>query len=122
MYVHVGNVRQGIRLANELQDKELFSDAGEILEQQKQYVEAAAMYLKGEQYERTADIYTRYLIKSDKSKITEAAVIMEKVCVKKCVCVFLRFICFMSFESDNSRGGQNPLHASKPTTHTQNHT
>jgi hypothetical protein len=33
----------------------------------------------------------------------------------------LRYICFMSFESDNSRGGQNPLHASKPTTHTQNH-
>ena len=37
------------------------------------------MYIKGEQYERAADMYTRHLIKGDKSKITEAAVIMEKV-------------------------------------------
>ena len=54
-------------------------DAGEILEHQKQYAEAAAMYIKGEQYERAADMYIKYLIKGDKNKISEAAVIMEKV-------------------------------------------
>lgn len=37
------------------------------------------MYIKGEQYERAADMYIRHLIKGDKSKITEAALIMEKV-------------------------------------------
>jgi tetratricopeptide (TPR) repeat protein len=37
------------------------------------------MYIKGEQYERAADMYIRHLIKGDKNKITEAAVIMEKV-------------------------------------------
>ena len=70
---------QGIRLANNLNDVLLFADSGEILEQQKQYSEAAAMYIKGEQYERAADMYIRHLIKGDKNKITEAAAIMEKV-------------------------------------------
>jgi WD repeat-containing protein 19 len=37
------------------------------------------MYIKGEQFERAADMYIRHLIKGDKNKITEAAVIMEKV-------------------------------------------
>ena len=37
------------------------------------------MYIKGEQYERAADMYIKYLIKGDKNKISEAAVIMEKV-------------------------------------------
>ena len=64
---------------NNLNDVLLFADSGEILEQQKQYAEAAAMYIKGEQYERAADMYIRHLIKGDKSKITEAAAIMEKV-------------------------------------------
>ena len=72
-------VIQGIRLANNLNDVLLFADSGEILEQQKQYSEAAAMYIKGEQYERAADMYIRHLIKGDKNKITEAAAIMEKV-------------------------------------------
>jgi len=38
--------RQGILLVNELDDKQLFVDSGDILEQQKQYSEAAAMYIK----------------------------------------------------------------------------
>ena len=62
-----------------MNDVLLFADSGEILEQQKQYAEAAAMYIKGEQYERAADMYIRHLIKGDKNKITEAAAIMEKV-------------------------------------------
>jgi WD repeat-containing protein 19 len=77
--LRLGNIRQGIRLANELDDKQLFLDSGSILEMQKQYSEAASMYLKGLQYEKAALIYTKYLIKNDKGRISEAAVIMQKV-------------------------------------------
>jgi WD repeat-containing protein 19 len=77
--LRLGNVRQGIRMANELDDKALFIEAGSILEQQKQYSEASSMYVKGQQYEKAALIYTKYLIKNDKSRISEAVVIMEKV-------------------------------------------
>lgn len=77
--LRLGNIRQGIRLANELDDKQLFIDAGSILEQQKQYSEAASMFMKGLQYEKAALIYTKYLIKNDKARISEAAVIMQKV-------------------------------------------
>jgi WD repeat-containing protein 19 len=74
-----GNIPRGIRLANELDDKQLFVDCGGILEGQKQYSEAASMYLKGLQYEKAALIYTKYLIKNDAGRISEAAVIMQKV-------------------------------------------
>ncbi len=77
--LRLGNVRQGVRMANELDDKQLFSECGNILEQQKQYSEAAAMFVKGLQYEKAALIYTKYLIKNDKARISEAAVILEKV-------------------------------------------
>lgn len=77
--IRLGNIRQGIRLAKELNDKILFTECGDILEQQKQYSEAAAMYLNGLEYEKAALIYTKYLIKSDKGRITEAASIMSKV-------------------------------------------
>mmetsp|Transcript_23630 Transcript_23630/g.32414 ORF Transcript_23630/g.32414 Transcript_23630/m.32414 type:complete len:1528 (-) Transcript_23630:123-4706(-) len=77
--LRLGNIRQGIRLANELDDQQLFIDSGDILEQQKQYSEAAAMYIKGLQYEKAARIYIKNLIKNDKSRITEVAAIMSKV-------------------------------------------
>jgi WD repeat-containing protein 19 len=77
--LRLGNARQGIRLANELDDRSLFVDCGDILEKQKQYSEAASMYIKGLQFEKAAHIYTKYLIKNDKSRISEASVIMEKV-------------------------------------------
>lgn len=77
--IRVGNIRQGIRMANELDDMQLFEDAGTILEQQKQYSEAASMFVKCKQFEKAALIYTKYLIKNDKGRISEAAVIMDKV-------------------------------------------
>jgi WD repeat-containing protein 19 len=77
--LRLGNIRQGIRLANELDDQQLFIDCGGILELSKQYSEAAAMYIKGQQNEKAALIYTKYLIKNDKGRISEAAVIMQKV-------------------------------------------
>ena len=36
-------------------------------------------YFQGLQYEKAALIYTKYLIKNDKSRITEVAAIMDKV-------------------------------------------
>lgn len=77
--LRLGNVRQGIRMANELDDKALFVDAGLILEQQKQYSEAASMYVKALSYEKAAQLYIHQLIKSDKGRINEASVILDKV-------------------------------------------
>lgn len=77
--IKLGNLRQGLRGANEINDKVLYQECGDLLEVQKQYTEAVTMYVKGEQYERAAYIYTKYLIKNDKSKINEAAQIMERV-------------------------------------------
>ncbi|KAJ1416172.1 hypothetical protein B484DRAFT_302829, partial [Ochromonadaceae sp. CCMP2298] len=57
--LRMGNIRQGIRLANELDDRQLFVDCGGLLEGQKQYSEAASMYLKGLQHEKAALIYTK---------------------------------------------------------------
>ena len=37
------------------------------------------MHIKGEQFEKAAYVFTKYLIKADKSRINEAAAIMEKV-------------------------------------------
>jgi WD repeat-containing protein 19 len=77
--LRLGNIRQGLRLISDLDDLSLYIECGEILEQQKQYSEAATIYLKANQYEKVAFIYTKYLIKNDKNRITEIASIMEKV-------------------------------------------
>ena len=57
--LRLGNIRQGIRLANELEDKVLFEDCGDILEQQKQFSEAASIYLKAQNYERAGLIFIK---------------------------------------------------------------
>lgn len=77
--LRLGNIRQGIRLANDLDDKQLFIDCAGILEGIKQYSDAASMFLKGQQYERAAELYIKHLIKADNTRISEAAVIMAKV-------------------------------------------
>jgi WD repeat-containing protein 19 len=77
--LRLGNIRQGLRIANEQNDKQLYIECGDILQQQKQYVEATSMHIKGEQFEKAAFIYTKYLIKADKNRISEVAPIMEKV-------------------------------------------
>jgi WD repeat-containing protein 19 len=78
-HLRSGNYRQGLRLASDIDDKQLYLDSGDILEQHKQYTEAVQMFIKCEQFERAAYIYTKHIIRSDKSKITEAARIIEKV-------------------------------------------
>ena len=77
--LRLANTREGLKQANELNDVQLYADCAEILELQKQFSEAAAMYIKGEKYEQAADIYTKHLIKLDKNKIVEAAAIMDRV-------------------------------------------
>lgn len=77
--LRLGNLRQGVRLVQDLGDPQLYIECGHILEQQKQYSEAANMHLKAENYERAAEIFTNYLIISDKGRIAEANGILEKV-------------------------------------------
>ena len=74
-----GNIRQGLRLCQELDDATLYSEAGDILEQNKQYAEAASCFIKAQQFERAAFIYTKFLIRADKGRIAEAVTVMEKV-------------------------------------------
>ncbi len=74
-----GNIGQGIRMASQLDDQQLYEDCGDILEQQKQYSEAVKMFIKCKQYERAAFIYTKYIIVSEKNRVSEAAAIMDKV-------------------------------------------
>ena len=45
-----GNIGQGIRMASQLDDQQLYDDCGDILEQQKQYSEAVKMFIKCKQY------------------------------------------------------------------------
>ena len=77
--LRLANTREGLKQANEINDVQLFAECAEILELQKQFSEAAAMYIKGEKFEQAADIYTKHLIKLDKNKIAEAAAIMDRV-------------------------------------------
>jgi len=77
--LRLGNVRQGIRLATEINDKKLYEECGDILDGQKLHSDAAALFLKAEKYEKAATMYTRHLIVSDMGRITEAAGIMDRV-------------------------------------------
>lgn len=77
--LHLGNIKQGIRLANELNEPSLYQEAGDILELHKQYSDAAAMYIKADLYEKAAYVYTKFLLKTDKSRISEAVPILAKV-------------------------------------------
>jgi WD repeat-containing protein 19 len=76
--LRLGNLRQGIRLVQDLADPQLYTECGQILEQQKQYSEAAVMHLKAQNYDRAAEIFTNHLIVADKGRIAEAASILEK--------------------------------------------
>lgn len=77
--LRLGNLRQGIRLVQDLGDDQLYIECGQILEQQKQYSEAATMHLKANNFEKAAEIFTNHLIVSDKGRIGEASNILEKV-------------------------------------------
>ena len=78
-HLRAGNISQGIRLATQMDDSQLYEDGGDILEQQKQYNEAVKMFIKCKQYERAAYIFTKHIIITDKNRIKEAAQIMDKV-------------------------------------------
>ena len=74
-----GNVGQGIRMASQPDDQQLYEDCGDILEQHKQYSEAVKMFIKCKDFERAAFIFTKYIIVNDKNRVSEAAAIMDKV-------------------------------------------
>jgi len=72
-------VVKGVRLTVELNDKALFTECAEILRQQKHFLEAAQLYLKAENYDKAGEIYANNIIINDRSRIGEAALVMEKV-------------------------------------------
>ena len=53
-HLKLGNIGEGIRMANKLDDLTVFNDCGVILEQQKQYSDAVSMFVKCDQYEKAA--------------------------------------------------------------------
>ena len=77
--LRLGNVRQGVRIAEEVDTKELYLECGEILEHHKQHSEAASLYMKADNLDKAAEIFVKHLIKIDKSRIDEAVPILEKV-------------------------------------------
>lgn len=76
--LRLGQITKGISLALDIQDKSFWSECGDILVQQKQYSDATKLLIKAEEYAKVATIYNKFLLK-DKSRITEAALIMKKV-------------------------------------------
>lgn len=57
--LRTGDLRTGVNLANELNQKQLYRDCATILEALGQLPEAATMFEKGEQYDKAASIYIR---------------------------------------------------------------
>lgn len=55
--LRLGDFRRGMRLAQESNDKQLCRECGTILNDMKQYADAAMLYEKGEQFEKAAQIY-----------------------------------------------------------------
>ena len=77
--LRLGNIRQGMRLATEVDTPTLYSECGDILELHKQYSEAASMFLKAGNHEKAAEIFIRHIITQDKNKLNEAIAIMRNV-------------------------------------------
>jgi WD repeat-containing protein 19 len=77
MTLRLGDVRRGMRLATESQDKQLCRECGAILESMKQYADAAILYEKGEQYEKAVQIF---IMSKDLAK---AEPLMDKVVTPK---------------------------------------
>ena len=78
-HLKLGNIRQGLRICNDMNSNALMVDCGDILERQKQYSESVALYIKAGEYEKAGYIYVNYLIKNDSNSISEAAKIMANV-------------------------------------------
>lgn len=57
--IRQGEVSKGVTIANELKSRALYRDCGASLEAMGQLAEAAAMYEKGEQYEKASSIYIK---------------------------------------------------------------
>ena len=55
--IRCGNFVTGIKIALELDDKQLFNDCAEALEKMNQLIEAAELYEKSEKYDKACGIY-----------------------------------------------------------------
>jgi WD repeat-containing protein 19 len=55
--IRCGNFSNGIQIANELNDKQLFNECAEALEQMNQLSEAAVLYEKSENFDKACGLY-----------------------------------------------------------------
>jgi WD repeat-containing protein 19 len=77
MTLRVGDLQRGRSLALASGDKLLMKDCAAILEQMKQYPDAADMYVVAEQYERAASIYNQTM------QFAKSAPLMDKITTPK---------------------------------------
>ncbi|GMH58387.1 hypothetical protein TrST_g1003 [Triparma strigata] len=75
--LRLGDLRRGVRLARESNDKKLCRECASILQSLKQWMEAASLYEIGEQYEKAAEIYIK------QKDFTQASKIMGRVTLPK---------------------------------------
>jgi WD repeat-containing protein 19 len=59
MYIRLGDITRGLKLATQSNSKQLCRECGDILENMKQFQDAALMFEKGEQFEKAATIHIR---------------------------------------------------------------
>lgn len=52
MYIRLGDITRGLKLATSSNSKQLCRECGDILENMKQFQDAALMFEKGEQFEK----------------------------------------------------------------------
>jgi len=67
--LRLGDLRRGVRLARESNDKKLCRECAAILADLKQYSEAASLYELGDQYEKATEIYIKTKDFTQASKI-----------------------------------------------------
>jgi len=77
MTLRVGDLQRGRSLAMASGDKILLKDCAAILEQMKQYPDAADMYVVAEQFERAASIYNQTL------QFNKSAPLMDRITTPK---------------------------------------
>ena len=82
--LRLGDLRRGMRLAQESNDKQLCRECGAILESMKQFTDAAQLYERGEQYEKAAQIYV--MVKD----LAKAETLMARVTTPKLHLLFAK--------------------------------
>ena len=59
MSLRVSDIRRGVSMASKMPSRTLKKECAGILENMKQYSEAATLYEKGEYYDKAASVYIK---------------------------------------------------------------